>query len=138
ARHAVENFSDFFVHHIDSSIDQPRRNEGRQFFFTPLLHLFVSSFLRFFAVGFRFFCIPYIFLISATVVASSGVLSSRMNPTTRGKRSASPEPLLSSAQVLTGERVISSASTVITYRGSTQTSGSRRESTRGGLSSAAA
>src|ERR1019366_5583945 len=44
--------------------------------------------------------------ISRTDGACSGHLSSRMPPTKRGNRKASPKPSVASAQVCTGDRVI--------------------------------
>jgi hypothetical protein len=71
-------------------------------------------------------------LISLTVVASSGDLSSRTLPTTRGNRNARPDPLSSSPQVCTGERVTWLARMLTTHLGSVHTSGVILAITRAG------
>lgn len=84
-------------------------------------------FFCFYSVFARF-CRLYIWIISFTVVESSGLLSCLIQLIILGNRSAYPRSLVL-PQVCDGERVISSADTVITYWGCVQTSGVMREST---------
>src|SRR5438105_9747678 len=82
----------------------------------------------------RWLCCSNISRISRTLVASSGFLSAVRIETMRGKRSANPGPSAVMPAVWRGLGVIASARTSTTRAGSSQTSGTRFELPRAGLS----